>query len=406
MSSEHPCRRTARATALVGIVWLSACAPLPALRQRDGQPVVTDDAVARAEATIARARLDSALRDGDVPRLLALLDSQIVIVLREGDSVVGRAAVARRLSERYDDVRAAAMHMFPGPIVLCTDGLVETSTDVTLFVGHAQRADTIADKVRVTWRNGGPGAWRLARLEFGREFAGSGPDRRRCPRVEDSLFVRRRFRLAASLPFGLQSLPTKASAENRLREQGYRIGKIPPRGFEIFKTNFGDPDGTIELSQGYVSGRVHLRNDWWGDLLVGYGGASFTSYGYNAVAGSRVRLDVTTRLTAAALLQREWRGLRLGVGPAVHSTTWRQVEDRRDLAPASVVLELRSSASSVGGLAEVAWLRNASSSAFIEVRLWQRFATQTPLPSFGSVAGGGTVRLDATTLWVGFGLAR
>ena len=380
---------------------LAACAP-PALMQSDGRPVVTDFARARAEAETARLRLDSALRDGNVPRILELLDDQLVVVLSNGDSLVGRAAVARRLSERWDDARAAALHLFPGKAELCLDGIVETAGDATIFIGRAQRADTISERVRVTYRNGGPGRWRIARAEFGRERADALPDNRSCARVDNALYDRRRVRISASFPGGLQTLVNKTSVENQLRKEGYQVGLIPSTS--ILNQTFGTPDGTIEQNNGWISVRGRVVGEWWVDLVVGYGSSSFTSYGFNPVAGSKVRIDAANGVTGAVLVQREWKGWRAGFGPVLLNQTWHFVEDRHVLVP-SPILDSSATASSVGALAELGWSRNIGSTFLVDVRLWQRLGGSTPLPAFGTVVGGGSTRLDATSLFVGLGIA-
>ena len=383
---------------------IAACSPPPALLQRDGRLVVTDERVARAEVASARARLDSAMRDGDTPRLLALLDSAIVVVLPSGDSVVGRAAIASRLSARYDDVRAAATHVFPGPSVLCMGSLIETATDITLFVGHAQRADTISERVRTTWRDGGPGQWRLARAEFGRERADETPNRRECPRVSDVVFARRRLRLSATLPFSLQSLPQKVSAENQLRGEGYVIGPLLPTTANPASA-FGSVDGNLEQSQGLVSLRGRIVGDWWADVVVGYGGTSFQTYGNNPLASSRVVAEFSSNVKAGVLLQREWHDFRLGIGAVAQQVDWHLIDNRHEQFPLEVPVDLRRAATTVGGVLEAGYTGNFGESFFFDVRLWQRVGGQTSLPSFGTVVGGGPVKLNATSLWLAVGFA-
>ena len=383
---------------------MAACSPPPALLLRDGRLAVTDERVARAEVASARARLDSAMRDGDTPRLLALLDSAIVVVLPSGDSVVGRAAIAGRLSSRYEDVRAAATHVFPGPSVLCVGSLVETATDITLFVGHAQRADTIAERMRTTWRDDGAGRWRLTRAEFGRSRADESPDRRQCPRVADAVFRRRRLLVSATLPFALHSLPQKVSAENQLRGEGYVIGRLLPT-IANPGSAFGTLDGNLAQSQGLVSLRARIVGDWWADAVVGYGGTSFETYGSNAIASSRVVAEFSSNVQAAFLLQREWHDLRLGAGAVAQQVNWHVIDNRHEQFPLQVPVDLRKAAMTLGGVIEAGYTRNIGPSVFLDVRLWQRLGGQTPLPAFGIVVGGGPVKLDATSLWLALGFA-
>lgn len=394
--------------ALFLAVTLTACVPPTVIRTSDGRPATTDVAAARKEANVARARLDSALRDGDVTRVLGLLDERLVVVLEDGDSLVGRGALAARLSLRYDDVRAAAIHMFPGAVVLCVDGMVETASDITIFVGHAQRADTIATIVSAHWRNAGPGAWRLARLEMGRALATRAPSRANCPRVDSVRFAASRFRISATMPYTMQNTPQRASLENQFRLEGYVAGSGPARtGPSVSSPVTHTTDGSVGPIEGFISVRTRLTGPWWFDAALGYGSASLTVHSYNVVSGSRVRMDSEVSQSVSALLQYERAPWRLGLGAGAANVRWDSVDDRNDFLGGSgvPVVTGSSSGSAVGGLAEVAYTLPLAGPLFLEARLRQRFAMNAVLPAFGSIQGGGRVSLNATAITVGFGLA-
>ena len=403
---RRPLARAFAAFALFAAV--ASCAPPALIRTADGRAATTDVAAARREANIARARLDSALRDGDVPRFLALLDERIVVVLDNGDSIVGRAAVARRLTARYDDVRAAAVQLFPGAAVLCLDGMVETASDITIYVGHAQRADTVSTVVSATWRNAGPGAWRLSRFELGRLNATRAPSRAACPRVDAERFAQSRFRFSATLPYTAQSTPQRTSMENQLRSEGYAIGQGPTRCCPILFTPMGgEGTGGVGPAEGFVSLRARLWGPWWVDVGLGLGTANLTTYGYNVVSGSRIRMDASVAQTWSALVQYARGPWRAGAGVAAAQVWCGGLEDRADFIVGGGVPIVAGSATNsvVGGVGEFAYTVPIGSGALVEARLRQRFGMRTPYPAFGSLLGGGGVSLNAATFTVGVGLA-
>ena len=372
------------------------------------RPVVADEAAARAGAGRTWLQLDSALRSGDVARALDLLAPSVVVVLPAGDSLQGRAAVARMLSERFPGVAAAALHMFSRRYDLCLDGAVESGTDLTVFVGRAASAETLQVKVRVLWHVAAGGAWRLARVDLGSRDADSSPTRATCPRLSEAIFAQRRVRVTV-LPsvFGYHTQDERATAHNVLRRQGYATSNSPTTARFFSAAISGVAEESLLRGPSFVSVRARIRGEWWLDVLAGYGTSGWSTYGVQRLGGSRVRLDLQHGVTAALLAQYEWRGLRLGAGPVAFSGTWTGYEDRSAIFSGANLQAVRTteSSSGVSGLVELGFSQSVSDRLFVDVRAQQRIGAQIAFPSFGTVSGGASVGLNTLNLHTGVGIA-
>ena len=409
----HAARSIARrwlrpAGLLLVIAALADCVPPVTVRRSDGRAVVLDPVVARAAATRAKARLDSALRSGSVARVLSLLDSGVVVVMPDGDSARGRDDVAAWLNRRFGDAREARADFFAGPQRLCLDGAVEFDTDVSFFLRRTTRADTLFGKVRIRWRDHGAGDWRLARLDIGGHPASSSPPDGVCPPTAALELAQRRLRVAFGLPFSPVVPVSKWSSEGALASQGFKTGTLPPAVNLQFPEMLRSGDKFVGPYFGYLSVRGPLNfigPRWTGDLIVGVGDFQVRSYGYRASTGSRVRLDTDVGMTVAGLLQQERGSFRFGAGLAVLTADFTAYEDRTDTGLGIPLVVQKSHVSAPAVLLEAGYTRALAGNMFWEARIWQRLGARVDYPKFGAVTGGGRVALDDMSVTLGIGVA-
>ena len=371
MSSTSCVRRAGRATNLAVLggavafaIATSGCAPVA---YRPGNPptrIVVNEREIAGRLDAAKARLDSAALRGDIDALLERFTPNAIVIVESRDTLRGRAAIARWLTDHTMGLAVAKVAMRDARLFACRDGALELRGTLLTRLGGRGDLEALNAVYFAKWRDDGVEGWRIDRLEAMRSLTRAPDFAGYCPSfLADEFDARRLFVSISAGPARQRSIGDGLAAT--LSSRGYRPGAAAYRTSEYTTLSPSAFDESV------VSVRALVWHRLWVQALVQPNTVTWARYGSDGTSQARLTADVRW---AAVMAGWQWGRLRAGGGLVTFDVATSALEERPLPFPGSPRLLNRAAQQPVGVVLEAAYLflLPATNWLFVEVRAQHR----------------------------------
>ena len=377
----------------LAVVLLTACASAPSgTAVGAGGPIAarvpTGDALDESVAA-AKLRFNTAARARDIAGMMALFEQGAMVITATGDTLRGRAAIAERVAA-IAPASGAVAQLLPRRVEACIDGATEFGGDWSVRPLAASAPEIARGAYAIRWSYD-PGAGMQVRTLV--LHGGSAADRARgqrevrCVPPHVRTFAARRLELSVSPPrAGLWSSRAGESIGDGMRAQGFTTRALITADGESIQPGL---DSEEAESSGAVAIRWRVRPAIVVELFAPFAPLESVVRGYNESESADVAVLHSGRI-AGAIASYEWRRLRIGAGPVVMRSTWREREQRRVSVRSSTTGEFLRfddegfpegeayTSTSISGLVEAGYTYPITARVFLDARAHQRaFASHT-----------------------------
>ncbi|MGH7753366.1 MAG: hypothetical protein ACREN5_11175 [Gemmatimonadales bacterium] len=268
----------------------------------------------RQAVATAKAYLDAATREGDAIGMAAIFaDTGILVV--GADTVRGRDAIGGFIAMLASGSLGARLHFGPRVREACTDGEYERGGEYTVHVGRAAVAvDTLRGRYAARWVWDSLTGMRLATVSVKPGIGNIDPRVPGCPSRSRAALGRRRLQVVGST--ALTAWRTTPDVEGTMATRGYRNSEAVRRNEDPSARHLGTEDGAVGWTAGV---RARVSSAIGVELTLGPQNRTIRGIDLNRLSNVEV---VHSALVVMAAASWDFRGLRVGAGPAFLRSSW------------------------------------------------------------------------------------